>query len=117
MGSALNNLPLFKKKDFIRMHDTDQSMGDDNTGAVVMSGYYRIMNTTFSIGIDRRCCIVQDANGRINQVTACNRYPLTLPTRKGYPSLTHQRLVVVRQVTNEIVQLGIAPCPYDARII
>ena len=48
MGSALNNLSFFKKKDFICTHDTDHLMGDDNAGTVIMTGYYRIMNASFS---------------------------------------------------------------------
>ena len=99
------------------MHDTDQSMGDDNAGAVVMSGDYRIMNTTFSIGIDGCCCIIQYANGCVNQVTARDGYPLTLSTGKRYAALTHQCLVIVGQFTNEIVQLCIASCLYDTCII
>jgi hypothetical protein len=117
MGSALNNLSFFKKKDFICMHDTDQPMGDDNAGTVIMAGHYRIMNAAFSIGIDGRCCIVQYANGRVKQVTARDRYPLTLSTGKRYPSLAHQRLIIAGQLTNEVVQLRIAPCLYDACII
>ena len=99
------------------MHDAHQPMGDNNAGAVIMSSDYRIMNAALSIGIDGRCCIVQYADRRINQVTACNRYPLTLPTRKRYPSLAHQRLVVAGQLADEIVQLRVAPCLYDACII
>ena len=99
------------------MHDADQPMGDNNTGTVIMAGDHRIMNAAFSIGINSGCCIVQYANGRVEQVTARDRYPLTLPTGKRYPSFTHQRLIIVGQLANKIVQLRVAPCLYDACII
>ena len=81
-----------------------------------------LTNLTLRGGIHRRCGVIEHDDSGARQDTAGECQALTLPTGQRHPTLSHQGLVALRQMSDIVVQLcgfggspdGAAVCPWVA---
>ena len=78
-------------------------MGDDKGGAPGHQILQPDLNQTLILGIERRCCLIQQQQGRIAQKRARNGKALTLAAGQGHPAFPHPRVVAIGQADDEFL--------------
>ena len=78
MGAALNNAALVEKKNLVSMHETDETMRDDDRGMRAGPCFKCSADTLFRTGV--YCCsgVIENKDRRIGQCTAGDGYSLSL---------------------------------------
>src|SRR3569832_1825491 len=78
MGSALEDLTLFKDEDPIGFHDGGEAVGDHKGGPPFDQPCERLLIQRFGLSIERRGGLIEDENRRVLQQSAGDRNPLPL---------------------------------------
>ena len=109
MGAALNNAALVEEKNLISMHDTDETMRDDDRGVRAGSRFKCSADALFRACV--YCCsgVIENKDRRIGQCTAGDVYSLSLPTLYLHPFLTHPSLLSPFHFLTPPVNLFISP--------
>src|SRR5947207_1492451 len=105
-GSELGNA-LLDDAAFVHHHDPvagqhrGEAMGDHQRGAMMHQFLQRRLHQRFALGIERRCCLVEQQQRRVAQDRTRNGDTLALPSRQRHAAFAELRLESTRQAADE----------------
>ena len=106
MGARFDDLALLQHHDPVRLGNRAEPVRDGQHCAPLAGGAQRVLDLLFRVGVERACCLVQQQDRRVLEQRARNPHALLFTARQLEPTLTHGRVVPVRQTHNEIMDLG-----------
>ncbi len=116
MASLLDDSAFIKDNDVICVDNRGQTMRDHQGRAVLCHAVEGVLNFLFRVTIERGGCLVQHQDRRTFQDRAGDRHALLLAAGQFETALADHRLVTVRQVADEPVDLGHRGCFAHLRV-
>src|SRR5690242_2288187 len=112
MGPPFDDLPLIDYKHLVSVAHCREAVSDDKGCATLKQLLQRMLNQTFSIGIDVRRSFVKYENARIGQYRTCKSNQLPLALAQSSSAFTQLRAVAVRKRKDEIMYAHNFRCLY-----
>src|SRR5688572_3598602 len=82
-------------------------MRDDESRAPFHQPLQGLEQQRFGLGIKRRSGFIEDEYRRVFEQRPRDGQPLPLTARKSRAALSNQRVVAVRELTNELIGVGV----------
>lgn len=113
MGSPFRDAVFGNHKDFVRIADRGETVGDRD-GCTVFSEFFQaFLDSAFAFVVQGAGRLVQDQDGRIFQKYTGNGDALFLSTGKAGSALTHKGVVSVREFLDKLMDI----CLFAASMI
>ena len=103
MRPSFHDLPLLDDQNLIGALDRGQPVRNDEGRATMPQGAQPILNEPLALAVETRGRLVQNENARIGEYRPCDRDSLPLSTRQLHPAFTHNRVVAVLELVDELV--------------
>src|SRR5882724_7691846 len=103
---ALDEFSVFHLEDEVAMLQRAEPVGDDERGAALHEPFHRFHDRGFGLDIHRTGRLIQDQDRCILQESSGDRNALALPAGEAHATLTHQRIIPLRQPADKLMHLG-----------
>src|SRR6187455_1126354 len=103
--AALDYLPSVEKKNLVGMDDCGQAVRDYKHGSPLQQPIDGLLHKSLGLGIECRCCFIEDQNGWITEQGPCNRDSLALSTGQSSAPLAKDRVVSLWQFRDELMRI------------
>ena len=102
VGPNLGDPAVRQDRDEVGTSDHRQTVGNDDNRRIWQESVQGRQDALFRFRVEHRCRLVEDENPGSQEQSTGYRQPLTLSARELDSPLTDDRVVAIRQLTDEI---------------
>ena len=104
--ASRNDSSLMEYADLVGILHRGESVGDGDSGARLHQPFQGILHKPFALGVEGRCCLVENQNGRILQYGPRYADALALAARESSATVADACVESLLRSLNEIVGIG-----------
>src|SRR5581483_6067611 len=104
--TLLHDAAVLKHQNAVHRAYGRKAVGYDDRRSTRHQSLHRLLDQRLRLGVQTRGGLVQNENRCIRKKGTCERYALTLASRKLHTALAYQRLVSAGQPGNEIMRIS-----------
>ncbi len=106
VGTTLHNPALVQYADFVGMLDGTQSVGHCHGGTGLHQSLQGILYQALALGIESRCCLVEDEDRRILEDGTGDAHTLALTAGESAATVTDIGIEAMFRLGDELVGIG-----------